>query len=193
MRSALAQPAFRNLWIGQALSSVGDAMVLIVIGLFVTDLTGQGSDVGLVLAAYAAPMVVFLLVGGVIADRMSRRTVMLGCDAVRAGLHALVAVLIAVDAAEVWHLVVIGALFGTAGAFFRPAYSGLVPQSVPEELIQAAQALTGASRQAAIIVGPALGGAPVMLAGGCVSIVALAAALLPYETRALTRLEPARP
>jgi predicted MFS family arabinose efflux permease len=189
MRSALAQPAFRNLWIGQALSSVGDAMVLIVIGLFVTDLTGEGSDVGLVLAAYAAPMVVFLLMGGVLADRMPRRTVMLWCDAVRAVLHALVAALIAVDAAEVWHLVVVGALFGTAGAFFRPAYSGLVPQCVPEELIQPAQALTGASRQAAIIVGPALGTA-LVVAAGAAAAYALDAATFVVSIAFLLRVHP---
>jgi MFS family permease len=189
MRSTLAQRAFRNLWIGQTLSSVGDAMVLIVIGLYVTDLTGQGADVGVVLGAYAAPMVVFLLMGGVLADRMPRRTVMLWCDAARVALHGLVALLIAVDAAEVWHLVVIGVLFGTAGAFFRPAYSGLVPQCVPEELIQPAQALTGASRQGAIIVGPALGTA-LVVAGGAASAFALDAATFVVSIAFLLRVHP---
>ena len=151
MFAALRQTAFRNLWIGQSLSSVGDSMVIIVIGLYVTDLTGGSADVGLVLAAYMAPMVVFLLVGGVLADRLPRRMVMLWCDAIRALLHAIVALLIAVGEAQVWQLVVAGLCFGTASAFFRPAYSGLVPQTVTEELIQPAQALTGASRQASIM------------------------------------------
>jgi MFS family permease len=165
MLAALRQTAFRNLWIGQSLSSVGDSMVIIVIGLYVTDLTGGSADVGLVLAAYMAPMVVFLLVGGVLADRLPRRMVMLWCDAIRALLHAIVALLIAVGEAQVWQLVVAGLCFGTASAFFRPAYSGLVPQTVTEELIQPAQALTGASRQASIIVGPALAAALVVGAG----------------------------
>lgn len=165
MLATLRQAAFRNLWIGQSLSSVGDAMVIIVIGLYVTELSGSSAEVGLVLAAYMAPMVVFLLVGGVLADRTQRRTVMLWCDAIRAVLHALVAVLIATGEARVWHLVVAGLCFGAASAFFRPAYSGLVPQTVPEELIQPALALTGASRQASLIVGPAIATALVVGAG----------------------------
>src|SRR5215210_8589370 len=103
-------------------------MVTIVIGLYVTQLTGSASAVGLVLGAYTAPLVLFLLLGGVFADRLPRRAVMIGSDLVRGTLHAVVALLIVLDAAQVWHLVVIGLLFGTAGAFFRPAYAGLVPQ-----------------------------------------------------------------
>ena len=104
-------------------------MVTIIIGLYVTQLTGSVSAVGLVLGAYTAPLVLFLLLGGVLADRLPRRAVMIGSDAVRGVLHAAVAVLIALDAAQVWHLVLVGLLFGTAAAFFRPAYTGLVPQS----------------------------------------------------------------
>ena len=117
------------------------------------------------LGAYAGPLVLFLLLGGVIADRLPRRAVMIGSDAVRGVLHAIVALLIALDAAQVWHLVVVGLLFGTAAAFFRPAYTGLVPQCVPEDLIQPAQGLSGISREVSIIAGPAIGTALVIVAG----------------------------
>jgi predicted MFS family arabinose efflux permease len=140
-------------------------MVTLIIGLYVTQLTGSASAVGLVLGAYAAPLVLFLLLGGVLADRLPRRAVMIGSDAVRGLLHAIVALLIALDAAQVWHLVVIGLLFGSAAAFFRPAYTGLVPQCVPEELIQPAQGLSGISREASIIAGPAIGTALVIGVG----------------------------
>jgi len=140
-------------------------MVTIIIGLYVTQLTGSVSAVGLVLGAYTAPLVLFLLLGGVIADRLPRRAVMIGSDAVRGVLHAAVAVLIALDAAQVWHLVLVGLLFGTAAAFFRPAYTGLVPQCVPEELIQPAQALTGISREVSTVAGPAIGTALVIGVG----------------------------
>jgi len=157
MRAVLSQPAFRNLWFGQSLSSIGDAMVLVVIGLYVTDRTGSASQVGLVLAAYAAPLVLFVLLGGVIADRFPRRAVMIVTDVVRGGLHGLLAVLIALDAAEIWHMVVIGVLFGAAEAFFRPAYTGLLPQTVDEAHIQEAQAVTSVTRESSMIVGPAIG------------------------------------
>jgi MFS family permease len=157
MRAVLSQPAFRNLWAGQSLSSIGDAMVIVVLGLYVTESTGSASQVGLVLAAYAAPLVVFLLIGGVVADRLPRRAVMVATDLVRAVLHAGLALLIAFDAVAIWHMVVIGILFGAAEAFFRPAYTGLLPQTVHESEIQQAQAVTSASRETAIIAGPALG------------------------------------
>jgi MFS family permease len=165
MRAVLSQPAFRNLWAGQSLSSIGDAMVIVVIGLFVTDLTGSAGSVGLVLAAYAGPLVLFLLIGGVMADRFPRRAVMVATDLVRAALHGVLALLIALDAVEVWHMVVIGVFFGAAEAFFRPAYTGLLPQTVAEEDIQQAQAVTSASRETAIIVGPAIGTALVFGVG----------------------------
>jgi MFS family permease len=157
MRAVLSLPDFRNLWIGQALSTIGDSMIFVVVGIFVTDLTGSTTDVGIVLAAYSAPVVVFLLIGGVIADRLPRRAIMIASDVVRAVLHAAAALLILFDALEVWHLVVIGALFGTVEAFFRPAYTGIVPQTVPDEMIQAAQATTGISRELSIVIGPAIG------------------------------------
>jgi MFS family permease len=157
VRRVLSQPAFRNLFIGQSLSAVGDSMVVIVLGLFITDRTGSTADVGLVLAAYTVPLVLFLLLGGVLADRLPRRTVMIASDLFRFVLHSVLAVLIVTDVVEVGHMIVIGALYGTAQAFFQPAYSGLVPQCVPEEDIQAAQGMTGFSRELSLVLGPAIG------------------------------------
>src|SRR3954471_5614549 len=165
MRAVLSQPAFRNLWLGQSLSSIGDALVIVVIGLYVTDLTGSPTQVGLVVAAYATPLVVLILFGGVVADRLPRRGVMLAADAVRAGLHGGLAVLIALDAVQLWQMLVVGVVFGAAEAFLRPAYTGLLPQTVSEDCIQEAQAVTSVTRETATIVGPALGTALVFGAG----------------------------
>jgi MFS family permease len=117
----LGRPAFRNLWLAHTTSVLGDRLVLVALALFVTDLTGRASDVGLVLAAGTVPFVAFLLIGGVWADRLPRARLMVATDLVRAGLHGLLAVLIFTETVQVWHLVVIEALFGTAQAFFRPA------------------------------------------------------------------------
>lgn len=166
MLSALRSRDFRLLWLSQTASVLGDGLVLVAVGLFVTRLTGRPSDVGLVLAAYAVPLVLLLLFGGVVADRLPRQTLMLVSDAVRCVLHAVLALLIVTEAVRVWQMVVIGALFGTAEAFFRPAYTGLVPQTVPEDQIQQAQALTGLSRELAEVISPALSTALVLTVGG---------------------------
>ena len=141
MLSVLRRPAFRNVWLAQATSVVGDRLVVVALALFVTDLTGRATDVGLVLGAQTLPLVAFLLIGGVWADRLPRARLMIATDLVRAALHALLAALIFTDLVEIWQLVVIEALFGTAEAFFRPAYTGLLPRTVPAAEIQPAQAL----------------------------------------------------
>lgn len=166
MISALRSRNFRLLWLGQSVSVIGDAMVIVAVGLYVTRLTGKPSDVGLVLAAYAFPMVALILIGGVIADRLPRQQVMIVTDVIRAVLHGTLAVLIVTSAVRVWHMVVVGALFGTAEAFFRPAYTGLVPQTVPEQDIQAAQALGGVSTELATFASPALATLLVLGVGG---------------------------
>jgi len=156
MREVLAHAGFRRLFVSQALSTPGDRLVIVVLALYVTEI-GTPTDVGLVLAAQTVPFVVLLLIGGVWADRLPRQRVMVVTDLVRGALHAVMASLILAGAAEVWMIVVIEALFGAAHAFFRPAYTGLVPQTVPEELIQEAQALNGVVYPIARFAGPALG------------------------------------
>lgn len=166
MLSALRSRNFRLLWLSQSASVIGDALVIVAIGLYVTRLTGNPSDVGVVLAAYAVPLVLFVLVGGVVADRLPRQVVMVVADVVRGVLHGALALLILTGVVRVWHMVVVGLLFGTAEAFFRPAYTGLVPQTVPEKDIQGAQALGGVSREIASFASPALATALVLGVGG---------------------------
>lgn len=157
---------FRLLWLSQSVSVIGDALIVVAIGLYVTRLTHSPSDVGLVLASYAVSMLAFLLVGGVVADRLPRQALMVTSDLVRMVLHGTLAVLILTGAVRVWHMVVIGLLFGTAAAFFRPAYTGLIPQTVAEQDIQEAQALGGLSREFATFASPALATVLVLSVGG---------------------------
>ncbi|MDP1846428.1 MAG: MFS transporter [Solirubrobacteraceae bacterium] len=147
---------FRLLWLANSASVVGDRIVTVAIALFVVDLTGKATDLGIVLAAYSVPLIGFLLVGGVFADRLPRHRVVVVTDLVRFVLHALLAVLIVTGEVRIWHLVVIGVLFGTAEAFYRPAATGLLPQTVPEEEIQEANAVTGMFQNIAEFAGPAL-------------------------------------
>jgi MFS family permease len=151
----LRERNFRLLFLGQSASTIGDQVVRVALALYVTDI-GSPTDVGIVLAAATLPLVAFVLLGGVWADRLPRHRVMIVTDLIRGALHTLLAVLIFTGAVEIWHIVVIEALFGTAEAFFQPAYSGLVPQTVAEEQIQDAKALSAALQTAAEFVGPAL-------------------------------------
>jgi Transmembrane secretion effector len=151
----LRERNFRNLFCGQAASMVGDEIVFVALALYVTDI-GSPSDVGIVLAAATLPLVAFLALGGVWADRLPRHHVMIATDLIRFALHAALAALIFAGAVEIWHIVVIEALFGSAEAFFRPAYTGLVPQTVPEELIQEARAAGSTIETIAFFAGPAL-------------------------------------
>ncbi|MGB2712431.1 MAG: MFS transporter [Conexibacter sp.] len=147
---------FRWLFLSQSISTTGDRIVLVALALLVTERTGSPVDLAIVLAAHAAALVAFLLIGGVWADRLPRHRVMLATDLVRGSLHLLLAILIFTDRLEIWQLVAIEVAFGAAEAFFRPAYSGLVPQTVPEELIQEANALNGFTQTVAEFAGPAL-------------------------------------
>jgi MFS family permease len=161
----LRYPDFRYLFLGQAASVVGDRVVLVTIALYVTQRTGSATDLGLVLGTQAAVLVALVLFGGVWADRLPRHRIMIVTDTVRAGLHALLAILILTGASQIWQLVVIEALFGAAEAFFQPAYTGLVPQAVPESLIQDARALSESMSNVALLVGPALATALVLGVG----------------------------
>jgi MFS family permease len=156
---------FRYLWLAQTTSAMGDGVVIVALALFVTDLTDNPTQVGIVLGAQLLPLVSFLLIGGVWADRLPRAKVIMAADIARAVLHGLLATLIFTNAVEIWHIVVIEACFGTAQAFFEPAYTGLVPRTVPPAELQEAQALSSLTFNAAELTGPAIATALVLGAG----------------------------
>lgn len=156
---------FRWLFLSQSISTTGDRMVLVTLALLVTEQTGSTADLGIVVGAQTAAIVVFLLLGGVWADRLPRQRIMISTDLIRGLLHALLAVLIFTGAVEIWHIVLIEVGFGAAEAFFRPAYRGLVPQTVPEDLIQEANAANGFTQTLAEFAGPALATALVLSLG----------------------------
>ena len=165
-----SEPQFRRYFVGQFTSYLGDGLLPVAVSFAVLDLTGSASDLGLVLAARMVPVVLFLLVGGVWADRLPRHLVMLGSDIGRGGVQALLAVLLLTGRAELWHLLVLQALYGVAEAFMRPAATGLLPTIVQGERLQRANALMAASVNTAYIVGPAIAGVLVAAAGAGTAI-----------------------
>jgi MFS family permease len=189
IRRILRHRDFRMLWLAQSASVIGDNIVLVALALFIIERTGSATDLGLVLAAQALPLVAFLLVGGVWADRLPRHRVMVATDLIRFALHALLAALIFASTVAIWQLVVIEMLFRSAEAFFRPAANGLLPQTVPEEDIQPATAVTGMSNNVAEFAGPALATALVLGAGAGWAF-ALDAATFLISAAFLSRVRP---
>jgi DHA3 family tetracycline resistance protein-like MFS transporter len=154
---------FRLLWTGQAVSAVGDQIFPIAVALKVVHAGGSPRDLGLVLVGRSLALVLFLLAGGVYADRLPRARIMIGADAVR-----VVAVLgLALAPAKVPLLVLTALTFVVGGgeAFFRPAYGAVLPSVVPEDRLPQANAMTSVSLKTALILGPALGGFVVAVAG----------------------------
>lgn len=164
-RGALRHPAFRLLFLGQAVSSLGDRLVPVALAFAVLDLTGSVTDLGIVLAAQTVPLVVFVLLGGVWADRLPRQRVMLGSDAVRALAQGASALLLLEGRAHVWQLAVLQAVYGAAEAFFGPASTAVVPQTVEGSDLQQANALMSLSGNVAAVLGPAFAGVIVATIG----------------------------
>jgi MFS family permease len=150
---------FRLLFLGQALSVVGDRMTQVVLPFAVLSVGGSVTDVGLVAAASFVPFIFLGLIGGVLADRVERRRILIASDLVRLASQATAGVLLVTGAAEVWHLAALAAIFGAADSFFSPAFTGLLPLTIAEpHHLQPANALRGMSFSTGSIVGPALGG-----------------------------------
>jgi len=156
---------FRNLFIGEAVSLLGDGLFAVALTFGVLDLHHSGSDVGLVLAAFALPMVLFTLVGGVWSDRLRREWVMIASDLIRFLTMAVIAALLLSGRAQVWSLALLGFVYGCGDAFFFPAYAALIQQLVPPERLQEANALRGIADGFGWFVGPSISGILVALVG----------------------------
>ena len=162
---ALQEREFRLFFTGQFVSLLGDAVTPFALAWAVLDLTGSARDLGFVIAAKTAPLVIFLLVGGVFADRLPRRGVMLTADVTRMGIQAATAALLLSHTARVWELIVLQAFAGAATAFFNPASTGLTPMTVSAERLQGANALRGMSMAATQLAGPAVAGILIVTVG----------------------------
>jgi MFS family permease len=183
----LREPQFRRYFVGQATSYIGDGLLPVAISFAVLDLTGSASDLGFVLAVRMVPVVLFLLVGGVWADRVPRQLVMIASDLVRGGTQALLAVLLLTGSAELWHLLVLQAIYGAGEAFWRPASTALLPSIVSGGRLQDANALMAVTVNGAYTAGPAVAGVLVATVGSGAAI-AIDAATFGVSTIALLSL-----
>jgi len=157
---------FRLLWAGMAVSMAGDGVYLVAVAFQAYALDNDPSALALVGVAWTGALVVFLMIGGVVSDRLPRRRILIGADVVR-GLALLAIGSLSVGGVlELWMLVGLAAVYGAGEACFGPAFSALIPTLVPADQLIGANAIEHALRPvAAQVVGPAAGGAIVAAAG----------------------------
>jgi MFS family permease len=188
---------FRLLWAGLAVSLTGSGLWLVALAWQVISLGGGPAQLSVVTALYGVGLLAFLLVGGVAADRLPQRLIMLAADLVRAVVLLVLCVLSLSGNLEIWHLAAGGLVIGAGEAFFIPSYTALVPRLLPEDELLAANGLEGTLRPLAQqAAGPALGGLAVavlspgvaILAGGLTYLFS-ACCLLAMRVRAATGSE----
>lgn len=163
--SPLANRNFRSFFVGQVINRFGGSMAGVALAFAVLEIDDSASALGWVVAASSIPMVVFMLLGGAIADRLPRAVVLRGCNLVQGVAQTLTAVLVITGQAEIWHLVVLQALAGVVFAVSYPAFLGMVPILLPVEERKAGFLLIGQATSVVGILGPAVSGLLVATAG----------------------------
>lgn len=157
--AALRERDYRLLFVARTTSRLGGAMAPVALAFAVlTTLHGSASDLGLVLTARMIPTICFLLLGGVLGDRLPRHLVMVGSNALSGSSQAAAAALLLTGRATVGNLAALAAVNGLSSAFFMPASEGVVPFVVSPSLLQEANALLRLSSNATTIAGAAAGG-----------------------------------
>jgi MFS family permease len=156
---------FRILFAAECVSVLGDALWPVALAFAVLDLTGSASDLGLVLLANLVPRIVFLLVGGVWADRISPQRMMVASHVARFVTQGAQGYLLVSGHATIGTLVALQVARGTGSAFYRPAATGVVPRLVGREELQPANALLWLANNTSSFVGPALAGVLVATVG----------------------------
>ncbi len=170
---------FALLWTGTTVSFIGDGVYYVAIAWQVYELSNAPTALSLVGVAWSVPMVLFLVGGGVVADRFDRRRVLVGADLARALSIGAIGTLSVLGSLELWHVVLLVVLFGIGEAFFGPAYGAIVPDVVPERLLVEANSLNQLVEPIGWrLLGPALGGWAVHALGTGEAILLNAASFL---------------
>ncbi len=157
---------FALMWAGLATSLLGDGIYLVAIAWQAYELSDSPLALSAVGVAWTLPMVLLLLAGGIISDRRDRRRLMVTADLLRAVVVAVAAALSLSGVIELWHLVVLVAVYGVGDALFLPSATAIVPSLVPRDEVVLANALEQLARPLTLrFAGPALGGLIVALGG----------------------------
>ncbi len=178
---------FRVFFVGYSTSLLGSAMASVALTFAVLD-SGRGpADLGYVLAADVVPQVTVMLGGGVLADRVGRRPVMLTTDTIRLAVQGTLAALLFTGRPAIWAFVLLAGLLGTGEGFFNPALGGLRAENAPRDKLPDANALLGVVQSGSGIIGPALAGILIALSSPAV-VIACDAASFGVSVACLARL-----
>ena len=167
-QSALAplrEPNFRYFFISRLVNSVGGVMAGVALAFAVLEVSNSATALGVVLAAHSIPMVVFLLAGGVIADRFGRTLVIQVSNVVSGVCQLAIAALVISGHAEIWQLIILTAIQGSVSSISFPAMASVMPQLVPRDQLKQANLLMSVQRNALTVVGPAVSGILVVTVG----------------------------
>ena len=155
---ALRVPRYRILWFGTLFSFLGLQMQVVARGYLAFDLTGSNTALGGVMIAFGVPRLLFALWGGVVADRMAKRNVLLLWQSALALGSGLLTLAIATERVEYWMLLAMAVLTGVAFSFITPARQAFIGDLVPDPLVGNATVLQQASMNGTRVFGPALAG-----------------------------------
>jgi MFS family permease len=169
---------FRFLLAGRSINALGNSFAPIALAFAVLDLTGSARDLGLVVGARTLANVLFLLFGGVLADRLPRHLLMVGSSLAAGLVQAAVAALVLTGTATIPLLVALSVVNGVASAVALPASAALLPLTVPEEVRLQAIALSRICLNSAMVLGSPIAGVVVAAAGPGVGIAVDAAAFV---------------
>jgi len=161
----LRHPAFRLLLTGRTISALGNAFAPIALAFAVLDLTGSATDLGFVVGARTLVNVLFLLFGGVLADRLPRHLLMVGSSLAAAATQGMVAALVLTHTANIPTLIALSAVNGMVSALSMPASAALLPQTVPVDERQQANALARLLLNGSAIIGAPAAGIAVAAVG----------------------------
>lgn len=152
-------PAFRTLLIARIISNIGNGLGPIALAFGVLSLEGAtASSLSIVMAAQLGPMVIFMLFGGVLADRYPRALVVGVSDVFLSGFVITSGIMLINGTASVMSLAIIAFISGSLNALWWPAFAGLTPELVPQEDLQSANSVIGLGANAANIAGTVAGG-----------------------------------
>ena len=163
--AALTHRDFRILWLGACTSTIGTWMQKVAQSWLVLTVSGSAFYLGLDSFLGELPILLFTLIGGVIADRHDRRYLLLGSQVVQMACAFVLTALVFFDVVRIWHVLTLSFLSGTAQAFGGPAYQSLIPQLVPRDHLPNAIALNSIQFNIARLLGPLLAGVTLATVG----------------------------
>ena len=197
--ASLSNPNFRLFIGGQSISLVGNWMQSIAQSWLVLQLTGSGTAIGILLALQTIPMLFLGPYGGVIADRVNRRSLLIGLQSLMGILALVLGVLVTADVGVLWHVYSIAALFGLIQCFENPARQAFIAELVGHDNLRNAVSLSSTMGSVARAAGPALAGATIAAGGlgacfliNAIGYAAVVTSLIQLDVSSLNPVQAAR-